>query len=116
VLVAQPEELEEPRLEQFPAAVPLPEVRAMRQIDGMRQFRDRLARDITSLTLRKKPTAAPIEFAVFLLPYRGDRPGASFVPADRGWELRLADGRTFSFQGQGAALIERGETVWREEA
>lgn len=116
VLVARPRELEEPQLEQLPAAVSLPEVRAMRQIDGMRQFGERLVRDITSLTLRKKPNAAPIEFAVFLLPYRGDRPGASFVPADRGWELRLADGRTFSFQGQGAALIERGETVWREEA
>jgi len=116
VLAAQPEELEAPRLEQFPASVSVPEARAMRLTDAAREFGDRLVRDITCLALRKKPTTAPIEFAVFLLPYRGNRPDARFVAIDRGWELSLADGCTFRFQGQGAALIERKETVWREEA
>lgn len=114
VLAARPEELEAPRFEQRSASVFPPEVAAMRQIDAIRRIGDSLVRDITCLTWRKKADAWPVEFVVFLLPYRDSRPDAAFIPSDSGYTLCLGDGRALALDGEDIALIERGRTVWRE--
>ena len=112
VLAASPEELEAPRLELKPASVPQPHVATMRQIDAFRRFGEECVRDITCLTWRRRPTAWPVEFVVFLLPYRGDMPQAQFTPSGSGWDLQVDDGRVYVIQNRGA---EGGATVWQEE-
>ena len=90
VLVGKPDEAGEPSLEKRLASVPMPDVAAMRQVDGRRQLGACYVRDISSAAWRMKPKDNVAEFTAFLLPYRGARPDASLVPEGTGWRLALA--------------------------
>jgi len=96
LLAARPDDLEEPVLEKRPAAVPVAAAVAMRLQDACSRFADDLVQDITCLTWRRKPADEPVEFAFFVLPYRGERPAARFTPAEAGWDLHVGDGRVFA--------------------
>lgn len=95
VLTDNDDDLQPARLEKMPSAVPCPEARAMRLWDASRRHAQDLTREITQLTLRKKPFAGDVcEFSVFLMPFHGSV-NESYLKRDaNGWTLDLPGGRT----------------------
>jgi len=65
---------------------------------------------------RQTPEAGqPAEVVVFLLPYRGDRPGAELTPERDGWELRLKGAGVHTFAEPGSVTFRAsGAVVWHE--
>ena len=97
VVAANAAGLEAPHLALKPSAVPVTELRTMRLWDAGRRRGRELTRDITELSWRHKPvTGRMCEFAMLLLPYRGQQPNASIEQTAAGWRVGLDDDRTIT--------------------
>ena len=107
VMVADADKVDALSLTQNPASVLPLEYAALRQTDFMRHHGSRLIQDVTCLTMSKRAMNGPVEFAVFLLPYEGERPDARFRSVEGGWELDCGDGREIAVKGRGIIPTRR---------
>lgn len=94
VLTDKDDDLQPAIFEKMPSAVSCPEARTMRLWDASRRHAKDLTREITQLTLRKKPFAGDTcEFSVFLLPFRGPINETHLNRTANGWTLHMPAGR-----------------------